>query len=110
MQRMSGIAAADGIAFGSAFVLDRRRVNTPKYHIKPDEVEREVQRFRRALEVTDLQLQRIKEKLYWAGGEDHTLILQAHQLILQDEQLVEQTVRHISEDQINAEWALRRTV
>jgi phosphotransferase system enzyme I (PtsI) len=110
MQRMSGIAAADGIAVGSAFVLDRRRVNTPKYHIKPDEVEREVQRFRRALEATDLQLQRIKEKLYWAGGEDHTLILQAHQLILQDEQLVEQTIRHISEDQINAEWALRRTV
>lgn len=110
MQRLSGIAAADGIAFGGAFVIDRRRVNAPKYHLQPDELDREVERFRRALEQTDLQLQRIKEKLYWAGGEDHTLILQAHQLILQDEQLVEQTIRHIREDAINAEWALRRTV
>jgi phosphotransferase system enzyme I (PtsI) len=78
--------------------------------VKTEEVEREVERFRRAIEATDLQLQRIKEKIRWAGGEDHTLILQAHQLILQDEQLVEQTVRHIKEHQINAEWALRRTV
>ena len=110
MERLSGIAAADGIAFGSAFIIDRRRVNAPKYHIKPEDVDREVLRFRRALETTDRQLQRIKEKLYWAGGEEHTLILQAHQLILQDEQLVEQTIRHIREDMINAEWALRRTV
>ncbi len=110
MQRLTGIAAADGIAFGSAFVIDRRRINAPKYHLQPDELDAEVDRFRRAIEATDLQLQRIKEKLYWAGGEDHTLILQAHQLILQDEQLVEQTIRHIREDAINAEWALRRTV
>jgi phosphoenolpyruvate-protein phosphotransferase (PTS system enzyme I) len=110
VQRLVGIAAADGIAFGNAFLVDRRRVNAPKYHIKPEEVEREVLRFRRAIETTDLQLQRIKEKLYWAGGEDHTLILQAHQLILQDEQLVEQTIHHIEEDLVNAEWALRRTV
>jgi phosphotransferase system enzyme I (PtsI) len=107
---MTGIAAADGIAVGEAFVIDRRRVNAPKYHIQPAEIEEEVVRLRRAIETTDLQLQRIKEKLYWAGGEDHTLILQAHQLILQDEQLVEQTIRHIREEKINAEWALRRTV
>jgi phosphotransferase system enzyme I (PtsI) len=110
VRRFSGIAAAKGIAFGRAFISDRRRVKTPKWHIEADEVEREVRRFCQALEATDSQLQRIKEKLYWAGGQEHTLILQAHQLILKDEQLVEQTKRYIAEELINAEWALRRTV
>jgi phosphoenolpyruvate-protein phosphotransferase (PTS system enzyme I) len=110
VQRLAGIAAADGISFGHAFLLDRRRVNAPKYHIQREEVAGETQRFRRAIEDTNQQLQRIKEKIYWAGGEDHTLILEAHQLILQDENLVEQTIRHVREELINAEWALRRTV
>jgi len=110
MQRLQGIAAAKGIAFGCAFISDRRRIKTPKRHIMPEEVDSEIARFNQALEGTDWQLQRIKEKLYWAGGQEHTLILQAHQLILKDEQLVEQTRQHIAQDLLNAEWALRRTI
>ena len=110
MQRLEGIAAANAISFGLAFISDRRRVKTPKRHIAPEEVDGEIERLRQAIEATDRQLQRIKEKLYWAGGQEHTLILQAHQLILKDEQLVEQTRQHIAEDRLNAEWALRRTV
>lgn len=110
MQRLQGIAAAKGIAFGRALINDRRRIKTPKRHISPDDVGLETARFIEALETTDGQLQRIKEKLYWAGGQEHTLILQAHQLILKDEQLVEQTKQYISQDLLNAEWALRRTI
>lgn len=110
MRRLAGIPAARGIAFGEAFISDRRRIKTPKRHISPDEVDVEIARFSAALESTDRQLQRIKEKLYWAGGQEHTLILQAHQLILKDEQLVEQTRQTIANDLVNAEWALRRTI
>ena len=110
MKRLAGIPAARGIAFGEAYISDRRRIKTPKRHISPAEVDTEIARFGAALESTDRQLQRIKEKLYWAGGQEHTLILQAHQLILKDEQLVEQTKRNITEEKINAEWALRRTI
>lgn len=110
MQRLKGIAAARGISFGHAYIVDRRRIRTPKRHISPEEVDAEIERFRQALDATDRQLQRIKEKLYWAGGQEHTLILQAHQLILKDEQLVEQTRQHIAQDHLNAEWALRRTI
>jgi phosphotransferase system enzyme I (PtsI) len=110
MKRLSGIAAADGIAIGRAFITDRRRIKTPKRHIAADEVDQEVRRFEMALDETDQQLQRIKEKLYREHGQEHTLILQAHQLILKDEQLVEQTKAFIASEKINAEWALRRTI
>ena len=110
MRRLTGIAAADGIAIGWAFITDRRRIKTPKRHITAREVEGEIQRLDRALADTDQQLQRIKEKLYKAHGQEHTLILQAHQLILKDEQLVDQTKAYIARERINAEWALRRTI
>ncbi len=110
MKRLYGIAAAEGIAFGRAVLLDRRKIKTPRRHMLPEEIDQEIARFEAALEATDRQLQRIKEKLYQAGGQEHTLILQAHQLILKDEQLVEQTKEYIKKEQINAEWALRRTI
>jgi phosphotransferase system enzyme I (PtsI) len=107
---LRGIAAADGIVFGRAFITDRRAIKTPKRHIEPGDVPGELERFKRALDATDRQLQRIKEKIYRAHGQEHTLILQAHQLILKDEQLVEQTNAFISSERINAEWALRKTI
>jgi len=107
---LTGIAASEGIAFGKAYLLDRRSVKTPKYRLLPEEVPDEVVRFRTALKTADQQLRRLMERLEGVGGQEHTLVLQAHQLILQDEHLVEKTVRIIQQQQINSEWALERTV
>ena len=110
MIRRIGIAASQGIAFGRAYTMDRRRIAAPKYHVEPGDVPAEVARFRQAITDTDSQLQRIKEKLRHVGGEAHTQILQAHQLILQDEHLMAQAISHIQGDRLNAEWALTRAV
>ncbi len=105
-----GISASPGFAVGRAFVIDRRRVKTPKRHIIDEEVELELARFDRALEASNDQLERVKRKLKERDGEDHFLIIEAHQLILHDEHLVEPTKRRIQKERVNAEWALRRTV
>lgn len=110
MQRLSGIAASEGIVIGEAFVLDRHEIKSIRRRLEAHECAAEIARFKRAIEETDQQLQQLKEKLYKAGGEEHTLILQAHQLILKDETLTEQTIRYIKEQQINAEWAISQTV
>ncbi|MDF1561614.1 MAG: phosphoenolpyruvate--protein phosphotransferase [Deltaproteobacteria bacterium] len=107
-----GVGAAAGIAVGRAFIVDRRRVRTPKYHLEPDAIEGEILRLETALKLSEHQLDHIYEKLKadGAAGEEHLLILEAHRLMLRDEMLVT-TVRHlIHEDAINAEWAIRRTV
>ena len=105
-----GLAASPGIAVGRAFVIDRRRVKTPKRHITDDEIGFEIARFDAALRASDEQLERIKTKLSEQKGEDHFLILEAHQLILRDEHLVNPTRRRIREEKVNAEWSLRKTV
>ena len=104
-----GTAAAPGIAIGRAYLMDRRRLKVPKRYILADELDAEIERFHRALDASDRQLERIKEKIE-ARFDDHYNIITAHQLILHDEHLVDETVRNIRDRGVNAEWALRKTV
>jgi phosphotransferase system enzyme I (PtsI) len=107
---LHGVSASPGLAVGRAFVIDRRKVKTPKRHIADEEVAHEIVRFEAALGASNDQLERVKRKLAEREGEDHSLILEAHQLILHDEHLVDPTRRRIREEKVNAEWALRKTV
>ena len=108
--RRQGAPAAPGVAIGRAYLVDRRRLKTPKRHIDADETDDEMVRFREALVASDRQLERIKEKIREREESEHYNIIAAHQLILHDEHLVDETIRYISEERINAEWALQKTV
>lgn len=104
-----GIPAAHGIAIGRAYLVDRRRLKTPKRRLEPDEIDDEIARFHRAVDLSDRQLDRVKQKIELEEGESYNIIA-AHQLILRDEHVVDEAVRYIREQGINAEWALLKTV
>jgi phosphotransferase system enzyme I (PtsI) len=108
--RKKGIPAAPGIAIGRAYLIDRRRLKTPKRRLEAEDVDEEIARFHRALQASYRQLERIKQKIEEREENEHYNIIAAHQLILNDEHLVDEAIRHIREAQINAEWALQRTV
>jgi phosphotransferase system enzyme I (PtsI) len=103
-----GIGASPGVAVGQAFLLDRKRVRTPKLRLNSEEVEDELMRLKTAIDLSDHQLLELKEKLVHSDGQDHALILEAHRLMLRDPMLVDEVNRLISSDRINAEWAVRR--
>jgi phosphotransferase system enzyme I (PtsI) len=102
-----GIGASPGVAVGHAFVLDARRVRTPKVKLTKSELEGEVLRFKTAIELSDRQLEELKERL-GADGQEHALILEAHRMMLHDPMFLVEVTRLIKEDLINAEWAVRR--
>ncbi|XXF77265.1 phosphoenolpyruvate--protein phosphotransferase [Myxococcaceae bacterium GXIMD 01537] len=105
---LKGIGASPGVAVGHAFILDRRRVRTPKLRLAEAEVEPERMRMKTALDLSDRQLAELKEQITRTEGHDHALILEAHRLMLHDPMLVDEVNRLIVEDRINAEWAVRR--
>ena len=107
---LHGIGASPGVAVGHAFVMDARRVRTPKVKLTGEEVEAEVMRFKTAIDLSDRQLADIKDKLAGHGtdGGEHGLILEAHRLMLHDPMFLVEVSRLIKEDGINAEWAVRR--
>ena len=44
-----GIGASPGVAIGRVFLLDRRRIRVPRYHIQPDQVDYELARMKTAI-------------------------------------------------------------
>jgi phosphotransferase system enzyme I (PtsI) len=109
---LQGIGASPGVAVGHAFVLDSRRVRTPKVKLKPDEVEPEAMRFKTAVDLSDVQLHELKDRLFsdseGSQGQDHALILEAHRMMLHDPMFLVEVTRLIRDEAINAEWAVRR--
>jgi phosphotransferase system enzyme I (PtsI) len=109
-----GIAASPGIAIGRCWSVDRRRVRTPKRRLGPDEVEHELARLKTALDVSDLQLAEVREKVEkqdGAGGTaEHTAIIDMHRMMLKDEMLVQEAQRLVQGDRLNAEWAVKRAI
>jgi phosphotransferase system enzyme I (PtsI) len=108
-----GLAASPGIAMGRCWPVDRRKVRTPKRRLAPEEVDSEVQRFRTAIEMSDLQLADVREKVertQTTGGAEHTAIIDMHRMMLKDEMLVLEAQRLVREERINAEWAVKRAV
>jgi phosphotransferase system enzyme I (PtsI) len=105
---LTGIDASPGIAIGEAYILGPRDVTIPEYEIGANLVEREVERFRRALDRSREQIQKVKHQITEVEGLGH--IFDAHLLFLDDVMIVEETVRNILENRVNAEHALRMVV
>lgn len=103
-----GIGASPGVAVGHAFVLDARKVRTPKVKLKPEEADTEVMRFKTAITLSDVQLEDLKVKLATGAENEHGLILEAHRMMLHDPMFLVEVTRLIKEETINAEWAVRR--
>lgn len=108
---LSGIGVSAGVALGRAYTLDRARVAFPKHRLPTEEdARREQMRLKTAFELSDLQLAEIKSRVSAGEGGEHALILEAHRLMLRDALFAEEAMRLISEEHINAEWAVRRVV
>jgi phosphotransferase system enzyme I (PtsI) len=110
---LSGIGASPGIAIGQCWPIDRRKVRTPKRRLGPDEIEPELARFRVALEISDQQLEEVRQKVTaseGSGAGEHVAIIDIHRLMLKDEMLVLEVQKLISEERLNAEWSIKRAV
>jgi phosphotransferase system enzyme I (PtsI) len=105
---LKGIGASPGVAVGHAYILDRKRVRTPKLRLAEAEVDPERMRMKTALDLSDRQLSELKDQISRTEGPEHALILEAHRLMLHDPMFVDEVNRLIVEDRINAEWAVRR--
>lgn len=109
---MKGLGVSSGIAIGKAYLIDRGEIEPAQYcHLDTSAVEAEIERFKNALDQSRKQTRQILERLDTAGkGKEHGRIIEAHLLILKDEMLINDTVKEIREQKINAEWALKNTL
>ncbi len=105
-----GMGASPGILIGKAFLVDRSLVRPQQKRITPEEVDREVERFVKAIEESQSQISEIKEKILDPEVRRHSFILDVHLMILNDQMLIQDTVDAIRKKKVNAEWALEQTI
>jgi len=101
-----GLAVARGIAIGRAVLVASSRVDVAHYFIKPDQVDGEIDRLKRAKEVVFQEVQRLQLALPKDAPTELAALLDVHLMLLQDELLAEGVAHWISDRLYNAEWAL----
>ncbi len=107
---LKGIAVSPGIIIGKAHLVDRSRVKILyQYLINDDHINKEVDRFREAIDATEQQLITLKDRMP-EQVQEHAFILDSHLMILKDSMLNDSTVQRILEEKINAEWALKKSL
>ncbi|MCS7280672.1 MAG: phosphoenolpyruvate--protein phosphotransferase [Desulfobacterota bacterium] len=102
---IKGIGTSSGVSIGRSYVLERGKIPVPKRKIRPKLREKEINRFRNALQDAQYELRSIKDRLD-EEIRKHAFIIDAHLLILQDEFLINSVIDVIKTENVNAEWAL----
>jgi phosphotransferase system enzyme I (PtsI) len=103
-----GIGGAPGICIGKAYLVDREGVELIKrYTIVERDILTEVNRFKNAVKKAKDELKAVVKSL----GEDFSSqvdILETHLVLFKDKLLYGKTIEYITQEKINAEWALKK--
>ncbi|RDU38393.1 phosphoenolpyruvate--protein phosphotransferase [Neobacillus piezotolerans] len=107
MAYLQGIAASNGIAIAKAYRLIEPDLSFSRQSVEnPD---KEIERFRAALEQSKAELAQIRDMARESLGEDKAAIFEAHLLVLSDPELVNPIEDRIKGEKVNAEFALNET-
>ena len=110
MRTMKGLPTARGFAIGPVFIYrGEGEIPTPEYLLEPDRVDDEVMRLRRARTEAARDLEGLASVLSERAGRDEAKIFEGHMMLLEDPTLVEETVRRVREERLNAEAAVKKT-
>jgi phosphoenolpyruvate-protein phosphotransferase (PTS system enzyme I) len=102
-----GLGISPGIAIGTTLRIDERGRKARMLHIEPVHKQRELRRLRRAVTAARKQLNELKARMERELGREHAYILDAHILMLQDQGLLKSIEATITEQLVNAEWAVK---
>lgn len=104
---LHGLAISPGISIGTILYLDSQGHQALLQHIEPAQVNKEIRRLNRAVIIARQQLNELKARMERELGSQHAYILDAHLLMLEDKALFKDIKKTITEQFVNAEWAVK---
>jgi len=105
--RLNARAVSRGIAVGKIVCLHGRKRQFYKINLQASQIQPELRRFRIAVGLATRQLKRISSQKSDKITEKKVNIFDAHLLILGDKSLLSKIENNISNQKINAEWAVK---
>ena len=104
---LTGHGVSRGIAIGRCHVVVSNELEIGEHRIRKEEVGREIERYRHALQAAREQLSELVESIHSGVTVAATDIIQTHILMLDDSTFRQGTEEHIARELCNAEWALQ---
>ncbi|MGO8766774.1 MAG: phosphoenolpyruvate--protein phosphotransferase [Limisphaerales bacterium] len=104
-QLFHGIPVSAGVCRGRILVLHRTRRLISRREIQGDAIPAEVTRFEKALAQTRRQVSDVQRQVVENMGAKEGDIFDAHLLMLEDRMLVDEVIRIVREQKVNAEYA-----
>ena len=106
---IKGINASPGICIGKAYLVDSEGVEVvQKYRIQANDLSNEIKRFKAAVKKAKDELRKIVEQS--PKELQHAHILETHMALLKDKMLYGRTIETVKDENVNAEWALKKVV
>lgn len=99
MKKLKGIAAANGIHIGKAFLLRKEELFVPQDKIKKQDIPSQIQLFEEALIRTRQEIIDLQNKIAKDMGIDGARIFDAHLLVLEDRTLIEEVITRLKKEQ-----------
>ncbi|AIS53231.1 phosphoenolpyruvate-protein phosphotransferase PtsI [Thermoanaerobacter kivui] len=107
---LKGVAASPGIAIGKVFLYTKEKAVINVQNIDESKVEYEIERFKKALQVTQQQIKKIKEDALREFGPDKAEIFEAHFMLASDPELIEGVESMIKNERITADNAVNKVI
>ena len=105
---LHGISLSPDIAIGTAHVLDQTLPEIAEYHLTDDAVAQELDRLQSAINFAKKELQTTREQIPEDITSDIVEFVDAHILMLEDKAISHVPAKLISQQLINAEWAVKQ--
>lgn len=99
-----GLAVSKGIAYGEAFVMLSKDLDTPVYEIKDADKPKEIERFQNAILKTREDIKQLKDELSDSIGESEISIFDAHLMVLEDVAVMQDTLDMFNSQHYNIEF------
>ena len=103
---MKGIGASSGIAIGRVIIHWKEQIDILREYV--EEPDREIERFRTALEFAGEQVQEAYLRVLEKMGPGEADVFRGHGLMLQDPDFTGQIEDLIRDEWVNAEWAVKQ--
>jgi phosphoenolpyruvate-protein phosphotransferase (PTS system enzyme I) len=100
-----GIPVSGGVCRGKILVLDKPHDSVARCEVAESELPGEISRLQRAFVETRHQILDVQRKITDSIGAEQASIFDAHLLVLEDPVLIDEVVRNVQDQKINAEFA-----
>lgn len=106
MLSVFGSGIGRGIAIGKAYVLRQSDIQTPHYQIDKKDITKEATRLRNAVLDTKSKYKSLLKSLPSSAPKESAAFIDAHMMMLSDPLLIDESIKIIKSEFINAEHAL----